>query len=77
MVRSVALSKGLMAYRYDCREFPGMEACTGSFTAATRDEVYKHTKLHGRLAHGEDPAEWSDEDRATVQALIREVPDER
>lgn len=59
-----------MAYRYNCREFPGMEGCTGSFTAATRDELHKHLEVHGHEAYGEDPAEWSNEDRAMIQTLM-------
>lgn len=60
-----------MPYSYRCTEFPGMEGCPGQFTAATEDEVRKHVELHAREAHGEDPAEWSDEDRRQVEELIR------
>jgi predicted small metal-binding protein len=60
-----------MAYSYRCTEFPGMEGCPGSFTAATADEVRKHVELHAREAHGEEPAEWSAEDQRQIQDLIR------
>lgn len=60
-----------MPYLYRCNEFPGMEGCPGAFTAATEGEVRNHVELHAREAHGEDPAEWSDEDRRQVQELIR------
>jgi hypothetical protein len=31
----------------------------------------KHVELHGKLAHGEDPDQWSPEDRQQVKKLIR------
>ncbi|QIA22010.1 MULTISPECIES: DUF1059 domain-containing protein [unclassified Mesorhizobium] len=63
-----------MAYSYRCRDYPGNETCPASFTAATEAEVMKHVELHGRIAHGEDPEQWSPEDRQQVQKLIRARP---
>jgi len=45
-----------MAYTYRCKDFPGMEACPGSFTAESADEVMKHVELHATQAHFENPA---------------------
>lgn len=59
-----------MSYTYNCSEFPGMEACPASLTVATREELWRHVELHGSLAHGEDPSEWSDEDRRQIQLII-------
>lgn len=60
-----------MAYTYRCKDYPGNEACAALFTATTEAEVMKHVELHGALAHGEDPAQWSEEDRQQVKKLIR------
>ncbi|WP_245497315.1 MULTISPECIES: DUF1059 domain-containing protein [unclassified Mesorhizobium] len=59
-----------MAYTYRCKDYPGMEACPGSFTAESAEEVMKHAELHAKIAHGEDPKQWSQEDRRQVQNLI-------
>jgi len=59
------------AYSYTCADFPGMETCPGAFTAATREELVDHIEAHAWTAHGEEPAKWSEEDRAGVAALIR------
>jgi predicted small metal-binding protein len=60
-----------MPYSYACTEFPGMEGCPGHFVAATAEEVLELTKLHARIAHGEDPDSWPTEDLRQVQGLIR------
>jgi Protein of unknown function (DUF1059) len=59
-----------MAYSYQCRDFPGHEACPAKFTTATEAEVMKHVELHGAIAHGEDPEQWSLGDRQQVKKLI-------
>ncbi len=59
-------------YSYACREFPGMESCPGEFTVETREELVEIVESHARLAHGENPEEWSEEDRAGVAELIHE-----
>ncbi|RWD55385.1 MAG: DUF1059 domain-containing protein [Mesorhizobium sp.] len=59
-----------MAYTYRCKDYPGMEACPGSFTAENAEEVMKHVELHARSAHGEDPSQWSQEDRKQLQAMM-------
>lgn len=56
---------------YVCAEFPGMEGCPGTFTAATEEELWMHIELHGREAHGDIPEEWSDDERRQIQDLIR------
>lgn len=58
-------------YSYTCRDYPGMEACPGRFSAASEDELWQHMELHAVMAHQEDPASWTDEDRAQLRILIR------
>jgi predicted small metal-binding protein len=65
------LRRVTMPYSYTCSEYPGMEGCPGFFVARSEDEVFKHAELHGREAHGEDPAQWSEEEVRTVKDLIR------
>jgi predicted small metal-binding protein len=48
-----------------------MENCPGKVTAATEAEVWKLIETHARIAHGENPADWSDEDRKFIAALIK------
>ena len=48
-----------------------MEAYPGSFIAETEDEVWKLMELHAAHAHGEDPAAWSEEDRAYLGTLVK------
>ena len=62
-----------MAYSYSCKDFPGMEACPGSFTAGTESELWKHIELHAKEAHQENPNEWSEDDRRGVKGAIRSV----
>ena len=59
------------AYSYACKDYPGMEACSGSFMAQTEPELWKHIELHAREAHQEDPAQWSADDRKMLEGLIR------
>jgi predicted small metal-binding protein len=58
-------------YSYACRDYPGMEACPGQFSAESEDELWKHMELHAVMAHQEDPTSWSAEDRAQLRTLIR------
>jgi hypothetical protein len=58
-------------YAYACRDYPGMEACPGHFIAETLDEVWKLMELHATVAHDEDPAGWSDEDKTYLRTLIK------
>jgi predicted small metal-binding protein len=60
-----------MPYSYDCREYPGMEDCPGSFVAASEEEVLKHVEPYAREGHGEDSAQWSEVEVQMVQDLIR------
>ncbi len=48
-----------------------MEACPGYFVAETEAELLKLVELHASVAHGEDPAAWSDDDRAYLKTLIK------
>lgn len=57
-------------YSYACRDYPGMSECPGEFRAASREELWKLIELHASAAHGEDPASWSEEDEAQINALI-------
>lgn len=59
-----------MAYLYRCGDYPGMEACPGSFTAETEAELWKHIELHAATAHQETPEKWSSEERQTMKNLI-------
>ena len=59
-----------MAYSYRCGDYPGMEACPGSFTAETEAELWKHIELHAATAHQESPEKWSSEERQTMKKLI-------
>ncbi len=62
-----------MAIGYACRDYPGMESCGGSFFADTEPELWQHIELHAAVAHGEEPAAWSDQDRADISALIKQA----
>ena len=59
------------AYSYACKDYPGMDACPGQFTAETEAEVIKHVELHASVAHGEDPAGWSEDNRAYLKTLVK------
>jgi len=58
-------------YSYACRDYPGMETCPARFTVETEDEICKLIELHAAVAHGEDPATWSDQDRAYLKSLVK------
>ena len=59
------------AYTYACKDYPGMEACPGQFTAETEAEVIKLVELHASVAHSEDPAAWSVDDRTYLKTLVK------
>jgi hypothetical protein len=59
------------AYSYACKDYPGMATCSGQFTAETEAEVLQHVELHASVAHGEDPAAWSDEDKTCLKRLVK------
>jgi len=61
----------MAAFSYACKDYPGMESCPGSFTAETSDELVKLMELHAVVAHGENPSEWSEEDRKYVMTLVK------
>ncbi len=58
-------------YSYACKDYPGMEACPGHFFTETQDELWKLIELHASVAHKEDPAAWTAEDRAQLKTLIQ------
>jgi hypothetical protein len=58
-------------YSYACKDYPGMEACPGQFVAETEEELWKLMELHAAVAHGENPGEWSGEDRKYLATLMR------
>lgn len=58
-------------HSYACKDYPGMEACPGQFVAETEGELWKLIELHASVAHGENPREWSDQDRKLLRMLIR------
>ena len=58
-------------YSYACKDYPGNEKCPGRFYAGTEDEIWKLVELHAAIAHGEDPAAWTAQDRAYLKTLIK------
>ncbi len=58
-------------YSYACKDYPGMDACPGYFVAETEDEIWKMMELHAATAHGENPSEWSNDDRHYLKTLIK------
>ena len=58
-------------YSYACKDYPGNEECQGRFYAATEGEIWKLIEVHAAIAHGEDPAAWSADDRIHLKALIK------
>lgn len=58
-------------YCYACRDYPEMEACPFEAVAETENELWRLIELHASVAHGEDPSEWSDQDRGYLKTLIR------
>jgi len=64
-----------MAYTYQCKDYPGNEACPGSFTAATEAEVMKHVELHGKAAHGEDRRKPALPSRRGILSLTNQARD--
>lgn len=58
-------------YSYACKDYPGMEHCPGYFVAQSEAEVWQLMELHAAVAHDEDPATWSDEDRAYLKTLVK------
>jgi hypothetical protein len=48
----------------------------GPFDAETEDEIWRHIELHASVAHGEDPAAWTADDRAHLKTLIKTQKDE-
>ncbi len=58
-------------HSYACRDYPEMEACPFHATAETEEELWKLMELHAAHAHGEDPSQWSKEDRAFIKTLIK------
>jgi hypothetical protein len=60
-----------MARSYRCADYPGMESCSGSFTAETESELWQHIELHAATAHQETPSKWTAEERQQMKKLIR------
>jgi hypothetical protein len=58
-------------YSYACSDYPGMEKCPGRFYAATEGEIWKLIELHASIAHGENPAAWTENEKANLKKLIR------
>ena len=54
----------MTAYSYACAEFPGMEGCPGKVQAETQAELWQLIEVHAKIAHGEEIADLSDDDRA-------------
>ncbi len=58
-------------HSYACKDYPGMEICSGRFYAETEDELWKHIELHASVAHKEDPAAWTAEEKGQLKTLIK------
>ncbi len=58
-------------YSYACKDYPGMETCPGQFYSESEKEIWQHIELHALVAHQENPASWTAEDRAYLKTLIR------
>ncbi len=58
-------------YSYACKDYPEMEACPAHFTTESKAELLKVIELHAAEAHGENPADWSEEDRTFLSGLIK------
>ena len=58
-------------YSYTCKDYPGLEDCPGQFYTETENELWKHMDLHASVAHDEDPATRTAEDRAQLKSLIK------
>ena len=60
-------------HSYACKDYPGMETCPFHITTETEGELWKLMEVHAAHAHGEDPSQWSDEDRAYLKTLIKKA----
>ena len=58
-------------FSYACKDYPGMEACPFHVEVETEAEVWKQMELHASIAHGENPEEWTREDREYLARLIK------
>jgi len=56
---------------YTCGEFPGFQYCPGKVQATTESELWQLIKIHAIVAHGESLADWTKEEIAQINALIR------
>ena len=61
-------------FSYARSDYPGMEDCPGQVQAQTEAELWKLIETHASVAHGEDPAAWSDADRDQIRVLIKRTP---
>ena len=59
-------------YTYACRDYPGMENCPFQVCTQSKDELWQQMALHARVAHNEDPQQWSSEDRKYLEGLIKD-----
>ena len=58
-------------YSYACKDYPGMEACPAHFQTNDLPELIRIIEHHANVAHGENPYEWSAENRSAVNGLIK------
>ena len=59
-----------MPYTYSCNDYPAILPCPAQFTAETTDELWEHIELHSLVVHHEDPSEWTDVIKSTIESLI-------
>ena len=58
-------------YSYACKDYPGMESCPFHVQTESQDELWSQMELHARIAHDEDPGQWSDDDRKFIATLVK------
>ena len=58
-------------HSYACKDYPEMESCPFYVNTQSEEELWRQMELHARLAHGEDPNQWTDEDRKFLKTLIK------
>ena len=58
-------------YSYACKDYPGMESCPFHVNTQSEEELWQQMELHARVAHGEDPGQWTDDDRKYLKTLIK------
>ena len=59
-----------MPNTYSCSDYQRETLCPARFTAETRDELWEHIELHFLIIHHEDPSDWTDLIKSTIESYI-------